>query len=293
MNAFTRRLAAAIERRAAAVPRRMLACKPGRVGVIEEELRLVSGAGYPLHVHLHRPTGPARPRPSVLLCPGIDAPGSVFDGWKEVLNATEVARLGLLVAHFDPAGRGRSWGVEDQGGPEHQDDVRTVLRFLLGRPDTIPERSGVISISMGVAMAVGALARYGEELPVGWLLDWEGPSDREIITAGGRLMKPAMGHGSNDETWWGPREAVRHVGRLRCGYLRFQAERDHAQPGELRHALRMMQAAEAGSLPWFQLNDHPKGRVPETPVWYPSGPRAANRILLTKIRELCALDEVF
>ena len=86
-----------------------------------------------------------------------------------------------------------------------------------------------------------------------------------------------------------PREAVRWVGSLRCGYHRFQARRDHAQPGELRHAERMMRAAVAGRLPWFQLNDHPRNQLPERPEYHPPGFTVANRILLRKIREFAAL----
>jgi hypothetical protein len=51
----------------------------------------------------------------------------------------------------------------------------------------------------------------------------------------------------------------------------------------------MLRAAEAGDLPWFQLNDHPRGLVPDRPAWYPSGHGAANRILLRKIRDFAAL----
>jgi hypothetical protein len=279
------------ERRASRVPRALRAHLPGAPGVRREEVLLVSGAGYQLHARLHLPEdGSTRGmRPAVLLCPGIDDPGSVFEGHGPPVAADEVARLGAICMHFDPAGRGRSWGPEDFGGPEHQDDVRAALRYLLGRPDVVASRSGVVAISLGVSMAVGALSSAGGDCRLGWLIDWEGPCDREIITAGGRIMLPAMGHGLDDEAYWRPREAVRHVAGLRCGYFRFQAERDHAQPGELRHAQRMIRAAAEGELPWFQLNDHPRDQLPEQPVYYPSGYRAANRILLRKIAEFTAL----
>lgn len=289
MPSLPRRILRGVSRRFFAIPRRARALAGGLTEIVEEELFLVSSAGYQLRAHIHRPVVEGLPRPGVVLCPGIDAPGSAFDGWNEIVNASELARLGLVVMHFDPAGRGESWGAEDFGGPEHQDDLLVMLRFLLGRPDVVPQRSGVLSISMGLSMAAGALASAGQELPIGWLLDWEGPSDREIITANGRLMKPAMGHPLTDDTYWIPREPVRHIGKLKCGYSRFQAERDHAQPGEFRHALRMVQAAQRGSLPWFQLNDHPRGELPEEPRWHPSGYRIGNQLLIEKIRELCAL----
>ena len=287
-------LALRLERRTSRVPRWLRSRRSGVRSVRREDLVLVSDAGYQIHARLHLPVSSAQrtdanARPAVLLCPGIDDPGSVFEGYGPPIAADEVARLGAICMHFDPSGRGRSWGPEDFGGLEHQDDVRTALRYLLGRPDVVPSRSGVVSISLGVSMAVGALAGIPQECQPSWLVDWEGPCDREIITAGGKIMDPAMGHGLEDEAYWQPREAVRHVGRLACGYFRFQAHRDHAQPGEYRHAERMIRAASQGDLPWFQLNDHPRNTIPEHPEYFTSGYRAANRILLRKIAGFAAL----
>jgi len=266
------------------IPRRARRRVRGRP-VRRDEVRLVSTAGYQIHAWIHRPADDAR-APGVLLTPGTCDPGSVFEGWSQPLNAREVASRGYAVMTFDPAGRGESWGEEDYGGPEHQDNVRVALRHLLGQPFVEPERVGVVSISLGVSMACGALARWPEELPVAWLVDWEGPCDREIITAGGRIMAPAMGHALTDEVYWKPRESARHVGRLRCGYVRVQAARDHAQPGEFRHAERMIRAAAEGALPWFRINEHPPGEVPPTIDWYPAGRRSANRVLLRWIDRL-------
>ena len=99
-------------------------------------------------------------------------------------------------------------------------------------------------------------------------------------------MAPAMGHSLEDEDYWEPREAARHVERLSCPYLRLQAESDHAQPGELRHALRMLQGAQRGALPWFQINDHPRGQLPPRVRWIANGQLAANRAILQKLRGL-------
>jgi len=118
------------------------------------------------------------------------------------------------------------------------------------------------------------------------VLDWEGPCDREIITSGGTIMAPANGHSLEDEVYWPPREAVRHVGKLPCGYVRLQASIDHAQPGEVRHAQRMIRAAADGDLPWFQVNDHRRGEVPARTNWLAPGTMAANRTLLRKIKSL-------
>ena len=146
---------------------------------------------------------------------------------------------------------------------------------------------GIVAISLGVAMAIGAAAgAHNPPTPVAWVLDWEGPCDREIITAGGSKLAPAMGHSLDDEDYWQPREAVRHVGNMACGYVRLQSRVDHAQPGELRHAQRMLAAAEAGSTPWFQLNQHRRDERPVKPNWLAPGQLAANRALLKAIEDL-------
>lgn len=254
--------------------------------MLEEPLRLVSTVGYQITAHVHRPADAQGRLPAVLLCPGTNDPGTVFDSLSSPVSADEIARLGAVVLHFDPAGRGESWGEEDYGGDEHQDEVAVALRYLAGRPDVDPQRIGVVAISLGVGMAVGGVCRA--DVPVAWLLDWEGPCDREIITAGGTRMAPALGHTLDDERYWKPREAVRRVGDLPCPYVRLQAEGDHAQPGELRHAQRMVHAASIGRLPWFQINDHPRGEAPPRPVWLESGPRAAHKALLRKVQTLLA-----
>ncbi len=270
--------------RGQALPR-VLRMRAEGVPTTSSGVRLVSSAGYQLEARVHRPVAPGR-WPAVLLCPGTDDPGSVFEGWTQPLNAAEVAAMGFVAMHFDPAGRGRSWGEEDYGGLEHQDNVRVALGHLAGLESVDAERIGVMAISLGVAMAVGGVAHLDGAVPVRWLIDWEGPCDREIICAGGRIMAPALGHSLEDEVYWRPREAVRWVGELPCGYLRIQSVRDHAQPGEVRHAARMIQAAAGGRLPWFRLNDHEPGLVPGTPELYPPGRLTANRVLLRWIRQL-------
>lgn len=254
--------------------------------VIVEEVELQSTVGYRLGAWVHRlvDAGPG-PLPAVVLCPGIDDSSAVFSKTRDApVSADEVAREGYVVLRFDPAGRGESWGEEDWGGPEHQDEVACAVALLAARPDVDPARVGILAVSLGVSMAVGAVARCGA--PAAWVLDWEGPCDREIITAGGTKLAPADGHALDDEIYWQPREAVRHVAGLDCPYIRLQALIDHAQPGELRHAMRMLQAVEHAELPWFQINDHPRGVLPPRPLWLASGSLTAHRAILRKLRIL-------
>lgn len=251
--------------------------------VRSEPVELSSTTGYRLAARLVRPAADG-PHPGLVVSPAIHQGVAALIGTGAVVDAGELARLGFAVLVHDPAGRGDSWGEEDFGGPEHQDDVRVAIGALAAHPGC-DGRVGVLSLSLGVAAAAAALARW-PELPVPWLVDWEGPCDREVITAGGTRMEPAAGHTLDDDGWWAPREAVRHVGRLRCGYVRLQALPDHAQPQETRHARRMMVAAAGAA--WRQLNDHPRGELPDRPAWNAGGPLAANRAILAKLATLRA-----
>jgi len=269
--------------RVQSVPRRVR-MRASHTQVVREPVRLTSGAGYSIDARLYWPEGGTE-LPAVLLVPGTNDGAHVFEGWSLPVNAFELASMGWFVMSFDPAGRGESWGEEDYGGPEHQDNVRTALTYLAGHGAVDSSRIGVLSISLGLGMACGALAQW-PDLPVQWLLDWEGPSDREIITSGGRIMTPALGHSLKDDVYWHAREAVAHVGQLRCGYWRLQANPDHAQSDDTRHASRMLLAAAQGQLPWFQLNHHRRDEVPDTPRYLAGGRMPANRAILSAMKKL-------
>lgn len=260
-----------------AAPRKIRLRRQGE-RVVESSTSLVSTAGYRIEVKLFQPAGTG-PHPAVLLVPGTNDGLAVFEGWSLPINAKELAGLGWEVLTFDPAGRGKSWGEEDYGGLEHQDNVRVALRYLASQATTDPSRLGVLSVSLGLSMACGALAHW-PECPAQWLLDWEGPSDRDVITSGGRILAPAMGHSLKEDSYWTPREAQLHAPNLSCGYWRLQAQPDHAQGQDVRHSARMMAAVAQGQLPWFQLNRHRRNAQPERPVFVEGGRLAANRMIL-------------
>ena len=240
----------------------------GTRGVRTEPTPFTSAVGYRIAAWVHLPPGQG-PFPAVVLCP---------DARDAAVTADEIAAAGVACLRFDPAGRGESWGEEDHGGPEHQDEVAAAARLLADRPDIDAGRIGLVGLGAGSVMAIGAAALAGA--PAAWVLDWQGPSDRELHGAGDPAPAP------EDDTFWLPREPVRHVGALPCGYVRLQAEQDHARPDEVRHALRMGAAAAAGGLPWFQINDHPRGMAPHRPRWLLPGRFFANRALLRKIVSL-------
>ncbi len=281
MDSHTLRTAA--EWRLQAVMRRVNRSRHGGAFDVRP-ITLTSAAGYRITATITRIAGTA-PQPGLVVSPGIHQGLKDLAGYGAVVNTEELAGGGYTVLTFDPAGRGESWGEEDFGGPEHQDDVRLAFDALRPACSTV----GVLALSLGIAAAAGALARW-PELDAAFLLDWEGPCDRQIITAGGTILVPAAGHTLDDDAYWIPREAVQKLTALRCPYVRLQALPDHAQPHEVRHAMRMARAAEralrAGTLPWFQLNDHPRDEVPARPRWLAGGPIAANIAIRRKLRAL-------
>src|SRR5262249_55752850 len=161
---WVRRAGVAVERRVAQAIRRSR--KQG--SIVRERVTLQTPQGLQIAACIHRGgSGPA-----VLLCPRVDDAGTIFDSRGAPISPDEVAALGAGVRHFDPAGRGRSWGAEDYGGDEHQEDVAVAFAHLASLEGVDPARVGVVSISQGAAMAVGAVAR--RSLGARWLLDWEG-----------------------------------------------------------------------------------------------------------------------
>ena len=260
--------------------------RPKGLELSVRELWLRSAAGYRIAATVFMPAqdGPA---PAVVLCPGADHDRRFFCGQATPIRAKEVAALGFVVLIFDPSGRGQSWGPEDYGGVEHQDEVVIAVDWLRQCPAVDSRHVGIVGISLGVAMAVGAARRLAERGDqVDWLVDWEGPGDRHFITANQTRNAPALGHRIQDDTYWQHREAVWNLPHIRCGYLRLQADPDHAQAGVLGHAQAMMAAASSADLAWFRLNAHQAGVMPAVPRWIAPGPREANRALRQAISAL-------
>lgn len=260
----------------------------GRLGprVVVEPVVLTSTSGYRLRAERHRTADGGTSRPGLVVSPAILQGVEGLRRWSSPVTAMELAQLGYDVLVHDPAGRGESWGDEDFGGPEHADGLRCAVRFLQGQPDVA--WVGVLSLSLGVCAASAALASWPDEMSARWLVDWEGPSDREVITTGGTRMAPAAGHTLEDDAYWAPREPVHTLMGVRCGYWRLQAAPDHAQKSDLRHAGRMIHAAAAahasGTLPWFALNDHARNEAPARPRWLRGG--SANADVLRVLASL-------
>lgn len=243
---------------------------PLRSPTVVEAFRVRGGAGW-LYGQIVRPRRSTGPLPCVVMIPG-----GVGAGRTMVLRATArgLAARGVVVAGFNARGRSsgklrdrRSAGHLDFCGHGDQDDLADVIRHLAAQPSVDATRLGIYACSFGLVAAAGALARH-PALPVGWLVDEEGPSDAcaamlcawrladggAPLPSAGRtgpapVVSPDTGrpdpakalelfghacgpHGGStaDRAWWREREAVRFLPAFRGRYLRLQAAWDHVQP---------------------------------------------------------------
>jgi len=217
----------------------------------------------------------------------------------------EYARAGFVFGLFDPDGRGRSRGWENWNGKVHQDGLHEFLKRVASLPFVDKNNIGVVSSSLGLAMAAGALGRYPNAPPVKYFIDIEGPTDRFYITKRnapqfGRIFG---GHTTDDVDWWAEREAVRTIQNMACPYLRIQYEQDHVHGPDTGHAIDIINAAThtkdggKGKSPWTRING-PENEPNRTytkdnpPKWFPGrqGP-GRTEDTLRWIREMAGASE--
>jgi hypothetical protein len=228
--------------------------------------------------------------PVLVLVPGGSGDSTDFLGAPRY-TASKLANAGYLVVVFDPDGRGRSEGEEDYNGSLHQDGLADVIRFAASLPDAEKGLVGLVSFSYGVTMAAGTLARY-PELPVIFLVDWEGPADRNDT---GGCDDDHRGHlqdivDCSDEAFWAEHEALTFIENIRIPYQRLQSQTDHAQPDN-GHAIAMVNAAFVGGVPWVRLNDLPPNQTYDIDNPPPMLPDSLDQDLATLL--IPYLDELF
>lgn len=209
--------------------------------------------GRRLYLHIHEPVGAGR-FPAVVIAPGGESPGTDYDR-PPFVTARQMAGLGVCVIHYDPSGRGRSQGSEDFWGPGNQREFSDVIRFASSLPRVDPAGIGVVSFSIGIVIAAGALARFSPPR-VRYLFDWEGPSDR-MVTTKNNTHPPLLRFPTSNEEFWKDREAIRFMKSIRCPYFRYQGRTDHVQGCHVEHAADMINAALDGGCPWTRMNDNP------------------------------------
>jgi pimeloyl-ACP methyl ester carboxylesterase len=191
--------------------------------------------------------------PALVLVPG-------GTGVSEPQKAVRLAAEGFLVVIFDPDGRGQSEGQEDYNGYIGQDGLAAVIQAATSLPGLDADRYGLVSFSYGVTMAAGALARH-PDLPIDFYIDWEGPVNR-MYTSGckSQPQQHIQWQPCEDNAWWAEREAINFIGSVKVPYQRIQSQKDHVQ-SQNTHAIEIVNAAVAASLPWVRLNEYPANQT--------------------------------
>jgi len=195
--------------------------------------------------------------PTLVLVPGGtgNSRGFIKENPGGVSMVSAINDAGMIAVVFDPDGRGLSSGVEDHGGHIQQDGLAAVVSYVAALSAVDEDMIGLATFSYGITMGSGALARH-RDLPVQFLIDWEGPADRDDT---GGCDEHNLGHlGSiaacDDESFWSEREAAAFISRVKVPYQRIQGAKDHVQPDQA-HTVLMINNAVKGSCPWVRLND--------------------------------------
>ncbi len=236
-----------------------------------KEVWINAPTGYNIYAHIHRPKEQGK-YPAIVIVPGAGSPGTDYDK-RPALTAHDIASLGFTVLHYDPSGRGKTGGEEDHWGNIHQRELAEVIKIFSDLPSVNSENIGVMSFSIGIIIASGALSKY--DLPqVKYLFDWEGPSNR-VNTTKNDTHKPLLNFPTSNDLFWNDREAASFIGGIKCGYFRYQAYDDHVQGYSKAHAIELLNLATTGSAKWTQCNDNPvdmlydENRIKEY-SWVPS-----------------------
>jgi len=280
---------------ALSLPRRKLADLLARrraLPVRRQAIWLTNASGYRIHAGVHGPDDD-QPRPGVVLVPGRKQSGKGFCTGGAVVSADEIAGRGFRVMHFDPVGRGRSWGHDDFCGAEGQDALRAALDHFVSRRDVARDRVGVLSLSLGLALAAPVLARDGRRLGVRFLIDWEGPPDRDAIVRTGSLPPAARtALAANPARFWELREPIGWIDQVPCAYVRIQGRTDHALGDRgLTGALDVVRRACTGMSSGVRLNRNAADVAwrPEQVAqmdWAPEAAGPLNRVLLEELAVL-------
>ncbi len=207
-------------------------------------------SGNELYVHVTVPKTGAGPYPTLVLIPG--GTGSSNDFLRKGMPS-RLSAAGFVIVVFDPDGRRNSPGEEDFNGHIHQDGLAAVIEFAAGLPEVDATNLGLVSFSYGITMGSGTLARH-PELPIIFLIDWEGPADRFDTTVECTNSTRIDFAPCDDEAFWLEREALRFIPNVPVPYLRLQSEQDHVQ-ADNSHAINMINGAIAGGNSWVRLND--------------------------------------
>jgi len=241
-----------------------------------------SGEAWWVRAYFPEDASPQNPYPAVILVPGGSGTGSSMEqGAQASGNPFQLADHGFVIVAFDADGRGFTGGVEDYCGHAHQDGLRQVVLATAALPFVEPQRIGISTSSFGITMGSGVLARY-PDLPVSFLMDYEGPADRTDTGGCDADGTGHIDHDCQDDAWWSQHEAATFIQSVAVPYLRIQKSEDHVQPDN-NHAILMINNAThsghggLGVSSWTRVNGTLMNDVNVTyteqapPAWYGPG----------------------
>ena len=238
-------------------------------------LSIPSLNGNKIAIHIKKPAGDG-PFPVLIGVAG-------GDGMYAFQSALPIRLLekGIVTVDFASQGRGESEGDDNHHGFVHQDDLKAIVDFVSGLSFVQKDNIGILSYSYGAVLATGALARY-PDMPIAFLIDWEGPSSpgkdiqrglendeawaNELVQFLNNGREPTseelsqiLLHGGSlfDEAYWAERDASRFAADISCPYLRVQFDQDHAQGLSKSHMIAIINTATMSSGQWTRCNDNP------------------------------------
>jgi hypothetical protein len=234
-----------------------------------------STAGYLLSASWFPQENPNAP--SLLLCPDFPDTSASFLEDRYPLSCADIYHAGYSLLIFDPAGRGKSWGTEDYGGLEHQDNVDCLLQWLHTQSSSSP--IGVFSMGFALSMVLGGL--NNTTIPVRFIMDFEGPSDEEFLNTYYPLSK-----GDIHAEFWSERNPVQLLNNVSTRYIRLQTEKDHLSDYDMRHCNRIFRQLALQKHPQYQLNNHPAGTYPPQPQLLVSDKKVISQTITKMLRGL-------
>lgn len=202
---------------------------------VEHYQTIIEALGFRrLFANVHKPLNVSSKKPGIIM---ISGDGAITPGF----SPNELAKFGYAVIHYDRSGHGQSVGVNNYGGLDDQDDLKTVIEYLKSQDFVDHENIGVISLGFGLSIAAGTLGRY-PSIGVRYLIDWEGPSNRLNISQFDKSEDFSQFESTND-TFWNPREPYKTIRNFTGKYLRIQGSIDHFQGTDMSHAIEMINSA--------------------------------------------------
>jgi transglutaminase-like putative cysteine protease len=257
-------------------------------------------SGEKICTHIHKPAGetPKGGFPAVVAVPGGSSWGTQLDSHGRLIPS--IVDAGFVTVVFDPEGRGKTGGEENNSGVIHQDGMHEVLKHVANLDYVDAENIGVLSMSFGLIMSGCTLGRFPLDPPVKYYIDWEGPD--------GSLCDYSGKHGKSmdiDENFWETREAYLFIEDFQGNYVRLQSEKDHVQKTN-DNAFRMIEHATStenggkGKCNWTRMNGGDYPNPPNTvfsdddpPNWISESVKNNDKMTIDTIKEMSAMPNPY